>query len=245
MKNCKKIILITGATGGIGKAIALLLAQQKGYCILAIDRNSRKLKALQKNITSCGGICYLYKTDLAQYTELKKLYKNIYEKFKTIDWIVHSSGYIDIKETFSSKISTPLIQNTFAVNTFSPIYLTQQFLKHIKRDGGVIYISSTAGIHGNDKFPIYSASKGALNNYSEALAKYLAAKKISSIVVCPGPTNTPMREKVAHDASDQQSPYTIASVIQKIIGRKSVYKNGDIIIVRNKKKSLYKFPSYY
>lgn len=222
-----KIMLITGATGGIGKETALMLAKENAV-ILAVGRNKKRLVSLKNTIIASGGLCHIYNIDLSQPKKIKNLCQKIKKEFKSIDWIIHSAGYI---------ASSEHITKTFNVNLFSFIELVNLFNRNIKR--GAIAISSTAGIWGNQKYPVYSASKGALNVYCQSLARQFSQKKLSSISICPGPTNTPMREKIAHDALSHQSPKIIASVIKKIISGKSNYKNGDIIIARDKKTKIH------
>ncbi len=222
------IILVTGAGGGIGQAICLALAD-KNTTILAVERTATRCSSLKKEIGKHGGVCEVYIADLSKHSNIQKLFKNIRKKYKTINWIVQSVGFLDKKESHKS------LQQTFAINTFSLISFANLFTPHIKR-GGFIHISSTAGIWGNPSFPIYSASKGAVNTFSQSLAKKIASKKLSCITLCPGPTNTKM---LPRGIKTYQKPEAVANVIQKIVNKKSTYKNGDIIIVRDGKSKTY------
>lgn len=126
------------------------------------------------------------------------------EKF---DWLICAHGIIDETDVYE----------TFHANVLSSIYLA----KDIKTKN-IIFISSTAGIKGNDKFPIYSASKAALNMYAKLKGYY---------VICPGPTDTPMFKKLGIKDVKPQSPERIADAVEYIMqGR---FKSGDIITVRN------------
>lgn len=103
----------------------------------------------------------------------------------------------------------------------------------IAPQGGVISISSTASLWGNPGFPNYAASKGALNTFTLALGKQFDTSERSAIVICPGGTNTAMRERIAHDSSTQQSPEVIAACITEIIEHRSPFKNKDIVVIRD------------
>jgi len=235
-KVTQKTILVTGATSGIGRAITLSLARDN-TTIIAIGRNKIRLQSLQRDISNQGGICHTYSIDFRKQVSVKRLYRNIKKRFKKIHWIIYSAGTIGTDESMDH-IKESTVKNIFAVNIFSILSMTSLFLSLVKR-GGFIHISSTAGIWGNGRKPIYSASKGALNAFGKSLAWYLSDKKdLSSIVICPGPTNTPMRQKTAGDADKHQSPVVIADVVKYIIDGKSKYKNGDVLIINKNKISV-------
>jgi len=222
--------LVTGATGGIGsKLIQILLLDSDIEHIYAL------VKKVDEHTLSNNKKITFYSTDLTSYSEITALKEKIMQEVSCIDWIVSAHGHIDI-ETDLEKQTQASILKTFEVNILSIIYMTQVFLKHIKSGGGMIHISSTAGIHANGKYATYSATKAALNNFTQAIARN--QKNISSIAVCPGPTNTKMRQKIAGDATEHQDPLVITEIVLKIIHGKSKYVSGDIIVVRNNKESL-------
>lgn len=228
-----KIVLITGASSGIGKATALLLAKN-GATVLAAGLNKKGLFSLATEAPKGAGGIIPYMTDLSQLEKIDALCRKILNKFRKIDWIIHSAGVIYTDEKFG-RPDWKIIQKTFTVNVFAIIYINYKLSGRLRKNGGVINISSTAGIHGNGDYPIYSASKSAVITFGMALARHFSRKprQLSSIVVCPGPTNTPMRQRLAHDAAKHQSPEFIAAVIKNIVSGKSSYRNGDIIIAKN------------
>ncbi len=127
------------------------------------------------------------------------------ETEREFDWLICAHGVINEAE----------ILNTFYANVISNIYLAEDI-----KAKNVIFISSTAAFKGNDKFPIYSASKVALNMYAKLKGYY---------VICPGPTDTPMWRKLGLEGQ-AQDPDEVAKVVETII-------NGEIkeklIIIRN------------
>lgn len=138
---------------------------------------------------------------------------------RKVDWLIFSHGFIDTDKDEN-------IEKTFAVNTLSVIQLTNRLLKYTSK--GVIFISSTAGVNGNGGFPVYSASKSAVNCFAKSLSRKYSDKGFYS--VCPGPTDTLMWKKLKLEG-ETQKPEEVAKVVQKII--KGYYQNGDIISVRN------------
>jgi short-subunit dehydrogenase len=234
MNNKKKHVLITGASSGIGKATASLLRNGHTH-IHAVGRSEEALKILQTVIGADH--CTIYQIDLRSEVERNSLERAITQNCEHIDWIIHCAGFIDPNE--STLIAADSMRQTFETNTYAPIILHSLLLPHMQANGGVVFVSSTAGIWGSETFPIYSASKAAINMYAQSIARMWAQTLRTSITLCPGATNTPMRERARGDADQHQSPEIVAATIVKIILGESSYKNGDVVIVRDGVDSLY------
>ncbi|HYF12704.1 MAG TPA: SDR family oxidoreductase [Candidatus Paceibacterota bacterium] len=199
-------ILLTGASGGIGSAIRESL-EKNGARVLGFDHTN---------------------ADLSSYEGVKKIDEKVDNE--RLDWLVCAHGFIDFETDFL-KQTPENIKTTFDINTLSLFYLAQMALPRLNPGGGMIFISSTAGLAANGRYSAYSASKAAVNALAQALARN--QPDFTFISVCPGPTNTPMRENLAHDAAKQQSPAAVAEVIKNIIEGQGDYKSGDIIVVKN------------
>jgi len=128
-----------------------------------------------------------------------------------IDWLICAHGVIDEED----------ILGTFMANTISSIYLAEQL-----KNARIIFISSTAA-RGNDTYPIYAASKAALNTYCKSISK-----KRECYAICPGPTDTPMWQRLDIPGK-AQSPTAVADAVSRIINSAGIYTSGDIITVRN------------
>ncbi len=205
-----KTVLVTGASGGIGSAI---------------------VNALEK--TGCRVIPISHKdADLSSFSAVEKLRIAHQE---AIGWLICTHGFVD--DSLSIDEQTPEnMQKTFEVNTLSLFYIAKVFMDQISAGGGMIFISSTAGINANGRLAAYSASKAAVNSLAQALARNKSDKKFFS--VCPGPTNTAMRERIAHDAATKQSPDVVAALVQQLVGEQSEYLSGDIIRVQDEQVSI-------
>lgn len=147
-----------------------------------------------------------------------------------MDWLLFAHGYID-SETLLEKQRPEEIATTFQVNVLSVIYLCQLFLKHMRNGGGVICVSSTAGLAANGNYAAYSASKAAVNNFMQALARNRPA--LTFLTVCAGPTRTDMLEKIGGDLAGGQDVSAVTEVILQLMARPADYKSGDIIVVRD------------
>lgn len=208
-----KTILLTGADGGIGSAIKEAL-ETAGNKVISVTRAD---------------------ADLSSYSDIEKLEQKIASEGTKLDWIVCAHGYIDT-ETDLEKQSVEAIEATFKINSLSLVYLAKYFLKDLSQGGGMIFLSSSAGVDANGRTAAYSASKAAVNSLTQGLARNRS--ELSFISICPGATNTPMRERVAHDAATKQSPKLIADIAQKIISGESGYKSGDIISIKDSTEKL-------
>lgn len=152
--------------------------------------------------------------DFASHYDVQNLDLGV-EKF---DWVIFAHGFIGERH----------LRRTFFVNVQSHIYLTRRLLPLLK--GGVINISSTSGITGNSKFPIYAASKAALNNYTKSMAR--AHPELKFYAVCPGPTDTKMWQGLRLKG-EPQPPSAVADAVNHLLT--CSHKSGDICTVRNGK----------
>jgi len=205
-----KTILLTGANGGIGSATAAAL-RAAGAEVIGIDRDD---------------------ADLASYADVKKLAEKDDTRF---DWLVFAHGFISAETEFEKQRSEE-IKMTFDINTLSCIYLTQLLLPSLREGGGIIFVSSAAGVEPNGRIATYSASKAAVNAFSKALSRN--KPNLSFYSVCPDATNTAMREQIFHDASKHQSPMVVAEVIAQLVNGTGGYKSGDVILVKDGETSV-------
>lgn len=223
--NEKDVIIVTGATGGIGSAIVELLAPTA--VVIAVGKTSHSLKDLQERIKHKGLQCIPCVADLEKPTGARIISRKA-RSTGTVTWIVHSAGFVSTEESFMMKPA--ILLKTFAVNVFSFIEVLGPLLPALKK--GVIAISSTAALWGNPRYPIYGASKAALNIAMQSLARQFGNDGRRAIAICPGPTNTKMRGRIAGDAAKQQSPEIVAALVRDIIF-KNIHDNGDILVIRD------------
>ncbi len=204
MKN----ILLTGAQGGIGMAIARTFTEANVQ-VIAVERAQ---------------------ANLLQYEDIQKLKEKIASEGITLDWLVFAHGFIGAEIDFEKQRRED-IEATFQLNIVSIVHLAQIFLKHLRPGGGMIFLSSTAALSPNGRYAVYSASKAAVNAFAQALARNRPELTIYS--VCPGPTNTAMRIKIGDTSMKSQSPGIVASLVKRLIQGTTPYKSGDIIALRD------------
>ena len=193
LKN--KTALITGASKGIGKAIAEQFAKE-GADLILFARSMDELSMLKSELESTyGNTVDIYKVDVTNKEDLATSFKDILQTKKNFfDVLVNNAGVM--KDSMLSTVKIDLIEENFRTNTFSSMLISQYALKSFLRlrKGSIINISSIIGTNGNTGQSIYSASKSAILGFSKSLAKELAALNIRVNVIAPGFIKTGLTE---------------------------------------------------
>jgi NAD(P)-dependent dehydrogenase (short-subunit alcohol dehydrogenase family) len=231
-----KTVLLTGAGGGIGHALLSALAADDAYRVIAVTRPAPSAGSETTPETTENSGRLIRKTaDLSSFAEISNLEASIARGNIDLDWLVFAHGFID-SETVLEKQRPEDIATTFQVNVLSVIHLCQLFLKHMSKGGGILCLSSTAGLEANGRYAAYSASKAAVNNFMEALARNRPA--LTFFTVCAGPTRTAMLEKIGGDLAGGQDVSAVKDLMLRIMTRPGDYKSGDIIVVRDGRVTL-------
>lgn len=188
----KKYALVTGSSRGIGKAIALSLAQ-KGYHLFINSSKSRKdLETLGAEITEFGGCCTLLPGDVGDPQQVEIMFKSIREITDTLDVLVNNAGIskvgllqdLDLHD-WDALIATNLSSVFYCSKLAVPMMLTQ-------KKGKIINISSIWGIAGASCEVAYATTKGGINSFTKALAKELAPSNIQVNAIACGVIETDM-----------------------------------------------------
>jgi 3-oxoacyl-[acyl-carrier protein] reductase len=189
MEIKNKVALVTGASGGIGKAIAITLAKQKAQVIINYKSNDSAAKQVLAECNKFSNGNSIIKANITNDAEVQKMFEEINKKYSHLDILVNNAGIFD--ET-DSAINLEAFENTFNTNFLSQIRIIKYSLALMKQ-GKIISISSVHGKlgHGRPTAAAYSSMKAALDNYTKNLAKELAPKIIVN-AISPGRTLTPM-----------------------------------------------------
>src|ERR1700754_3363976 len=185
----KKTVLITGASSGIGRAASLHFAKQ-GWNVMATMRHPEKE-------TELGQLpnMLVTKLEVTDPASIKTAIEKGIAQFGQIDALVNNAGYG--QQGLFEAISTAEIQAQFDVNVFGLMHVTRAILPHFRANkaGTIVNVSSGAGRFTVPLISIYSASKYAVEGFSEALAYELASQNIKVKLVEPGYVPTPFYEK--------------------------------------------------
>jgi 3-oxoacyl-[acyl-carrier protein] reductase len=191
-----KTALITGASSGIGKAIAILLAKQGVNVIVNHKSDESAAKQVFLECSKYSKDNLLVKTDITNDSEVREMFNKIKKKYTKLDILVNNAGIFEETDATTNLIAFENIWNT---NFLSQIRVIKYALE-IMKSGKIINISSVHGKlgHGRPSAAAYSALKAAFDNYTENLAKELAPE-ITVNSIAPGKTLTPMWGKMSQE----------------------------------------------
>jgi 3-oxoacyl-[acyl-carrier protein] reductase len=215
MKLMGKVALVTGASRGLGKAIALQLAKEGAQVVVNYAKSAEKAREVVDAIQSAGGNALTMQTDVSNFEEVEKMVDAIYEKFGRIDILVNNAGVnrdellISMEEEdWNAVIST---------NLGGLFHCTKSVAKYmmLQKHGRIINISSIAGERGGRGQSNYAASKGGVNAFTRSVAMELAPKKITVNAVAPGVFETEMSSTVIRRAKD----HILNSIALKRLGQ--------------------------
>jgi 3-oxoacyl-[acyl-carrier protein] reductase len=187
-----KTVLITGASKGIGRATALLMAEE-GAQLALISRDMGKLEELKKEIISkTSSTVHIFKADVRDRDTVKEVFRELNEKKIFIDVLVNNAGITT--DAVLQVVKPEMIKDIFETNVFGAMYVTQQVITSMlkKRKGSVINISSIIGTNGNAGQTVYGSSKSAVIGFTLSLSKELAPLNIRVNAIAPGFINTDM-----------------------------------------------------
>ena len=236
-----KCALITGATRGIGKQIAITLAKQGYNIALNYRKENEELENTRKEIEKIGVQILAVKGDVANFEDCENFVKQVIERFGQIDVLVNNAGITkDMllmrmkKEDFEQVIDTNLV-GTFNVTKNVVPYMMKA------RSGRIINISSVVGISGNAGQTNYSASKAGIIGFTKSLAKEIASRNILVNAVAPGFIETNMTDVLKDDVKQEiakniplkrmGTTQDVANVVKFLASDDSSYITGQVINV--------------
>lgn len=241
MKLKDKVALVTGASRGLGKAIALELAAEGARVTVNYMKSASQAEEVVKEIISRGGTAAAVQADITSLPEVEKMVDGLYEQCGRIDILVNNAGVTRDELLLSM---TPedweLVIKTNLGGLFNCTKAVAKYMM-VQKSGRIINISSVAGERGGRGQSNYAASKGGINAFTRSVAMELAPKKITVNAVAPGVVETEMSSTVIRRAKDiildsvalkrLGQPEEIAKVVAFLASDASSYITGEVIRV--------------
>lgn len=196
MKFQKKIAMITGASVGIGRAVALSLAEQ-GADLVLLDVNIEKLLAVGEDLKKFGVKVLTYECDVSNEQQVNAVVADAVKQLGKIDILVNNAALWRDKSSFAES-SSDLWKRYMDVNVMGVYYCTRAVIGHMleNRYGRIINVASVAGVYGNVNMVHYSATKGAVISMTKALAKEVTDKGVLVNSVSPGSVSSSKNEDI-------------------------------------------------
>lgn len=191
-----KTAIITGATRGIGRGIALEFAKQGANVAFTYSSSVDAAKSLESELTSLGVKAKGYQSNAAQFDAAQDLAKSVLEEFGAIDVLINNAGIT--KDNLLMRISEEDFDKVIEVNLKSVFNLTKAVIRPMmkQRGGSIINMSSVVGLKGNAGQTNYAASKAGIVGFSKSVALELGSRNIRSNVIAPGFIETEMTGKL-------------------------------------------------
>ena len=187
-----KVALITGADSGIGRAVALLFAREGADVAIAyLPEEASDADVTCEAVIKTGRRCERLPGDLTDPAYCRSLVDDTVERFGKLDILVSNAGHQNRKASLID-VTDEEFDRTFKVNVYACFWLCRAAIPHLKPGSSIIVTSSETGFTGSKALPDYSATKGALNAFTKALAQSLAPSLIRVNAVAPGPVWTPL-----------------------------------------------------
>ena len=236
-----KVAFITGATRGIGRAIALELAKEGYNIALNYRTENEALENLKKEISEIGVECYPVQGDVSKAEDSERMTKEIIEHFEQIDVLVNNAGIT--KDKLIQRMKEEEFTDVINVNLVGTFNITKNVIKYMtkKRYGKIINISSVVGISGNAGQSNYAASKAGIIGFTKSIAKELASRNITANAVAPGFIQTDMTNVLKDEIKEAiegtiplkrlGTAEDVAKVVKFLASDDSNYITGQVINV--------------
>ena len=236
-----KNVIITGATRGIGKGIALEFAKQGANIAFTYSRSVDEAKDLEKELSNFGVKAKSFQSDASNYDDSHKLIESILLDFDTIDVLVNNAGIT--KDNLLMRMQESDFDIVINVNLKSVFNMTKAVQKTMlkQRYGSIINMSSVVGVKGNAGQTNYAASKAGIIGFSKSVALELGSRNIRCNVVAPGFIETEMTAELNEDTVNEWrkgiplkrggTPQDIANTCTWLASDLSSYVTGQVINV--------------
>jgi NAD(P)-dependent dehydrogenase (short-subunit alcohol dehydrogenase family) len=237
-----KVVLVTGAGSGIGKASALRVAAEGGS-VFCVDLNREAVEATAAEITGIGGVATAQDCDVSDEASVQACVQSCVERYGSLFGVVNMAGILRFDDT--QELQTKHWQKVIDINLTGAMFLCRAALPHlVKTKGSIVNAASTAALSGLPCGLAYSASKGGVLAMTRSIAVEYAKRGVRANCVCPGDINTGMTDNIAFpetmdfelmprimSLTGVKEPEVVAGVIAMLMSEDGVHITGEDIRV--------------
>lgn len=244
-----KVVIVTGASSGIGKAIAMEYAKNGAKVVLAA-RNTNKLLQIKINIERAGGTAVFIETDVSKKSDCKNLIDQTVKKFGKIDILVNNAG-ISMRASFS-KLKLEVLESVMNINFWGTVYCSKYAIPYLlEQKGSIIGISSISGVTPLPGRTGYVASKYAMDGFLNTLRIEYMKKGLHVLVVHPGFTASNIRNTALNNEGKSQketprneSRMMPAEKVAKIVVRATIKRKRDLVLTLQGKMAVWVYKNF-
>ena len=232
-----KTALITGASRGIGEAIAIEFARNNADVIINYYNDLKEAKKVVDKVKKYGVNSIAVKADVSNFDEVKRMADTIRKKFKTVDILVNNAGIV--KDRTLKNMTLDEWHAVINTNLNGVFYVTKVILPLMQEGGRIISVSSIVGQYGNFGQCNYAAAKAGIIGFTKSLAKELGKKKITVNAIAPGFVKTSitkdmpfLKKRIINymtPLKEEAEPEDIANLITFLASDKARYITGAVI----------------
>lgn len=238
----ERLVLITGASKGIGAETAKFLARGSHFVCINYHMNRDAAEDVASHIRRSGGRCATVCADIGQEDEVKAMIEGIRERYGYILCLVNNAACVSTRKSFED-ISYDELHRIFSVNVYGAFLAIKHAVGHMRHlgKGAIVNVSSEAGTYGGNMIAAYAASKGAINSLTRGLARELAASNIRVNAVSPGVIDTRADCEETESKMDEVvksipfcrmgKPEEVAQVISWLLSDSASYVSGAVVPV--------------
>ena len=242
MKN--KVVVISGASSGIGKACAWHFAKNGSKVVLAA-RSEEKLKAIGKEMMIAGYEILTVRADVSNEEDCQNLITETINKYKVIDVLINNAG-ISMRATLE-EMDLSVMKKVMDINFFGTVFCTKYALPFIlKSKGSIVGVSSIAGFKGLPARTAYSASKFAMQGFLESLRIENLKKGLHVLIACPGFTASNIRNtalskdgEVQRESPRDESKMMTAEKVAEYIYKAVINRQNSLVLTINGKLTVF------
>lgn len=237
----RRVVLVTGGSKGIGKAVCRTFAKAGDTVIINYSKSLSEAEVLKKELSTEGSIISVEKADVTVYDQVKQMMNNIIEKYGRIDVLVNNAGIV--KDGYLMLMSDAEWKDVIDVNLTGVFNCSKSVVEPMisQRSGVIVNISSLSGIAGLPGQTNYSAAKGGVIAFTKALSKELAPFNIRVNAVAPGVIESEMFDSLSEKAKMGfleniplkrfGKPEEVASVVKFLASDDAGYITGETICI--------------
>jgi NAD(P)-dependent dehydrogenase (short-subunit alcohol dehydrogenase family) len=221
--------VITGASSGIGRAIALRLAEQGAFLHL-VGRDQTRLEEVVEACRAAGSQADAHAADVGEDAQVRQLVGELEREVKGVDILVHSAGVVHLGPVAEAPVEK--LDWQYRINLRAPFLLTQGLLPLLMRaTGQVVFINSGAGLSANGNWSQYAASKHALRAFADSLRHEVKPHGLRVMSVYPGRTASPMQQQVREMEGAPYDPERFIQpddVAQQVVSALALPRTADV-----------------